>query len=239
MNMHNGAMNVGLLSQKSHRFAADVEFLKGLRLQAARAHEFCGSARRILALIAAGRAAEPCFWIRPDWGRERINPEGVLSYANPGKLIFVSPLRGEDLLWSTEETLRSGAVPLVVADLPEPPSLTAVRRLHLAAETGAERTGVPPTAILLAPGEGGAPGIETRWHMAPRHAGDMTRWRLERRRARSEPPKAWHVVIRGSGPVLESVPESDTVRAAGTGRTLQASDELNSEPQLARLQASA
>ena len=215
-------MNVSLLAQKSRRFAADVEFLKGLGLQAARAHEFCGPARRMLALIAAGRAAEPCFWIRPEWGREQVNPEGMLPYANPGKLIFISPLRKEDLLWSTEETLRSGAVPLVVVDVPEPPGITSVRRLHLAAEAGAERTGVAPTAILLTPGEGGARGIETRWHIVPRHAGGLTRWRLERRRARSDPPKAWDVVMRGSRLALERIPDIDTSSAAGAGQALKA-----------------
>jgi len=86
--------------------------------------------------------------------------------------------------------LRAGVVPLVVADLPGAPALTPVRRMHLAAESGSQ-TGTPPLGLLLTPGNGGAQGAETRWHMAPDHEGEKRQWRLERRRARALPPQAW------------------------------------------------
>jgi len=186
----------------------------GLSLACGRVHEFCGPARRTLALAVAGAGVTrpgtapgpggskgareplvapsgPVLWIQPDWVAERLYPAGFAAFCDPGRLVFVTCLRAEDLLWSAEEALRSGAVSLVVADLPSPPALTPVRRLHLAAEAGGAQTGVPPLGLLLTPGPGGAQGVESRWHMAPRHDARTSRWRLERRRARGAAPGDW------------------------------------------------
>jgi len=169
-------------------------------LPLARAHEFCGPARHMLALLVAGVTKGEVFWIAPGWERDTLNPDGMAPLAGPERFVFLGPRRGEDLLWTLEEVLRSGAVALAVAELPAPPGMTAVRRLHLAAETGAEAaassgTGAP-LALLLTPGEGGAPGIETRWHMAPAHSPGAAGWRLSRRRARTLPPQEWHLTGR-------------------------------------------
>lgn len=83
--------------------------------------------------------------------------------------------------------MRAGAVSLVIVDLP-PPALTPVRRIHLAAETGGPM-GTAPLGLLLTPGDGGAHGVGTRWHMAPTHEDATQRWRLERHRARTLPPQ--------------------------------------------------
>jgi hypothetical protein len=52
--------------------------------------------------------------------------------------------------------------------------------------------------ILLTPGDGGAPGVETRWHLAPAPgwaAGGAPRWRLTRARARMAPPMTWEMIL--------------------------------------------
>jgi protein ImuA len=187
------------ISRKGAKPRPAHSFLGTLRLDRGRVHEFCGPARRSLALMAAGdlasgqavgQAGGPVLWIAPGWIPERLNAEGVLPFLNPGRLIFVLPKRPDDLLWVMEEALRSGAVPLVVADLPEPPALTPVRRLQLAAETGAA-TGTAPLGLILTPGDGGASGVESRWHLAPAHGVTTSNWQLQRRRARMEPPRQW------------------------------------------------
>jgi protein ImuA len=173
---------------------AGQALLGDLTLAPGRVHEFCGTARRTLALTLARRMTGPVFWIAPGWSADRLNPEGVLSFLDPGRLIFVTPRRAEDLLWSMEEVLRAGAVPLVVADLPAPPALTPVRRLQLAAETGAAEGRLVPLGLLLTPGRGGAAGAESRWECLPRHAGTARAdraWTLHRRRARTAPEAEW------------------------------------------------
>lgn len=168
-------------------------FLGDLHLAEARVHEFCGPARRTLALALARDCTGPVFWIVPGWSPDRLYTPTVARWIDPGRLFFLTPRRAEDLLWTMEEALRPGIVPLVVADLPGTPALTPVRRLHLAAETGAAMA-APPLGLLLCPGAGGAPGVESRWSFAPAHAGDRSAWRLERMRARTAPPARWEVV---------------------------------------------
>ena len=145
-----------------------------------RVHEICGPARRTLAVMLAARAAGPVLWALPAWRREYLYPPGLAAFLDPARLIRAACPKPVDLLWTAEEALRSGAVGAVVAELEAPPALTPVRRLQLAAEAGGGRV----TAFLLTPETGGAPGVESRWHAAPRPGGG---WRLRRLRARMAP----------------------------------------------------
>ena len=97
-----------------------LPFLGSLRLDLARVHEFCGPARRTLALMAARNGAGPVLWISPAWAGDTLNAQGVVPFIQPGRLIFVRPVRGEDIMWVMEEALRSAALGLVVAELAEP-----------------------------------------------------------------------------------------------------------------------
>jgi protein ImuA len=187
-------MDLTRITRASHRRDRPCAPLLGrFRLAAGRTHEACGPARRRLALWLARGTQGPVMWIRPAWHPDRLHMAGVQAEMEPGRLIFVEPVRIEDILWSMEEALRAGIVPLVVADLTDPPGLTPVRRLHLAAETGAEKSGRAPLGLLLTPGDGGAPGVETRWRLDPAHADAAPGWRLRRLRSRDAPPGNWAV----------------------------------------------
>lgn len=181
------------LIRESHRGRPALTALDEIVLPLARVHELCGPARHMLALVIAGATAGPILWIAPSSASAQLYPDTVAGRIAPGRLIFVRPRRSEDLLWAMEEALRSGAVPLVVTEVPEPPPLTPVRRLHLAAEAGSQAGRCAPLGLVLTPGEGGTAGVETRWHMAPRHAPGRTGWHLECRRARMAPPRAWRL----------------------------------------------
>ncbi|WP_425098049.1 ImuA family protein [Tropicibacter sp. S64] len=187
-----------LLSRRPHRPPEALTLWEEVRLPMARVHELCGRARRTLALWLAGQMTGDVFWIAPERGRavdmggaNGLNPDGMVRWVQPGRVVFVSPRNTADLMWCMEEVLRSGAVPLVVLDLAEPPAMTPVRRLHLAAETGAAVGLCQPLGLLLTPGSGGAAGIETRWSLDPAHRAGRDLWRLERLRARMLPPQGW------------------------------------------------
>ena len=182
--------------------ASELTLAPGVALARARAHEAAGPARTVFALLAAARLAGPVLWLQPAWSGERPMGDGLRAFLDPGRLVFVRTRKPAERLWAAEEALRSGEVPLVVADLPEPPALLAVRRLHLAAESGALSAGEAPLALLLTPGCGGAPGIETRWVLAPapgRGHGGNPHWRLSRARARMAPERSWKAWLEDGG----------------------------------------
>lgn len=190
-------LNPTLLTRAPQRDRPALMLTGDIRLTLARLHEACGPARRSFAIWLAGAVQRqgpgPVIWIAPRHLPDRPNPDGIAGLARPEGFLHLSPQRPEDLLWCMEESLRSGAAPLVVADLPGPPALTPVRRLHLAAETGAAEGVFAPIGLILTPDMGGAPGVETRWHMAPAHAPDRQGWTLRRLRARQAPPRDWHL----------------------------------------------
>jgi protein ImuA len=191
-------------AQNSVTLAADVA------LDCGRAHEIVGRARQALALMVAARLQGPVLWLGPFWADERPMGDGVAALLEPRRMIFGRARTGPEILWAAEEALRSGVVPLVVAETPAPPGLTPVRRLHLAAEAGAAR-GTAPLALLLLPGDGGAAGVETRWRAdpAPGWARDgRPRWRLARLRARMAPPAAWEARLAPGGLALAPLPQA-------------------------------
>lgn len=131
-------------------------------LSAGRVHEATGPGRLAFALALAGETSGAVLWVMDVRRREVPCPQGIGPLLDPGRLILVRPTGPLAALQATEESLRSGAVPLVIADLDAAPDLTQSRRLQLAASTGGGR------GLCLVPERGlGANAAETRWHCAP------------------------------------------------------------------------
>ncbi len=173
------------------------------------------------AAALAGKAqrarARPIVWIAPRTGpRESLYAPGLAGFGlDPADLIAVRiPLSRQEgggdfaatALWAMEEALRAPTVGLVCAEIEEM-SLTASRRLQLAAETGgglglllrrdAGRdvgTALPPTACI------------SRWRIAALPGGPAmiagaeysnlpgpARWQAELLRARGGRPRTWQL----------------------------------------------
>ncbi|RWR09257.1 hypothetical protein D2T29_16220 [Sinirhodobacter populi] len=131
-----------------------------LRLRSARVHDAEGRGRAGFALFQAVRFSGPIFWITLAHDRDRLMPislpDGVAE-----RLHLIEARSETDLLWAIEETLRAKSVGLVIAEPEKPMSLTAGKRLQLAAEAG--RT----TGLLLIREGGGSNAAETRWKCDP------------------------------------------------------------------------
>lgn len=195
--MHSAA---ALLSRRPHQPPPSVTLgHPDIALALGRVHELCGSARRTLALALAARAGSPVIWIGTNKVAETLNADGIADLMPPGALVFVQGERSTTALWAMEEALRSGTAPVVIADLQTPPTMTPVRRLHLAAETGCGVGRCRPLALLLTPDVGGAPGIETRWALHPAHRPSIQRWTLDQLRARMAPPRDWLMELTAQG----------------------------------------
>lgn len=189
-----------LLSRRSHRPAPTVTLGDPeIALRLGRVHELCGAARYTLALSLAAQLGGPLVWITLQDSTEFISPDVIADHITPGHVLFVEAAKRDMLLWTMEEALRDGHAPIVVGDMTAPPTMVRIRRLHLAAEAGCGAGAFHPLALLLTPGEGGAPGIETRWSLEPAHHNGAGHWTLSRLRARMAPPRDWLMTLGPSG----------------------------------------
>lgn len=127
-----------------------------LALAGGRVHEAQGRGRRAFAVFQAARHPGQVVWILPDHAPQMLLP-GALPEGLPARLMLLRPKGETDLHWSLEETLRAAPVALVIAEPEKPLSLTAGRRLQLAAEAGGT-TGL----VLIQDGQG-SNSAETRW----------------------------------------------------------------------------
>lgn len=148
-----------------------------LRLAPARVHEAEGAGRRAFALMQATRHPGPLVWVLPAHAPDQPFlpglPEGV------GERLHIVRVRSDtDLLWAAEESLRAAPVGFVIAEPGKPLTLTAGRRLQLAAEAG------HTTGLLLICEGAGSNAAETRWHCAPLPAetpdSTLHRWLLRK-----------------------------------------------------------
>jgi len=144
-------------------------------LKSGRSHELTGAAASSFAAIFAGGCSGPVMWISEGWQREELHPSGFAQFCDPQKLLLVKAKGETDLLASFEETLRSGVMSVVIAELNTALGLTAGRRLQLAAKAGRA------TGLSIIPEGMGSNAAETRWRCNPLYDPDdstLQQWEL-------------------------------------------------------------
>lgn len=169
-------------------------------LATAAVHEVTGSAGGGFAALIAGRvcrAGKPVLWCVEAGSKAVLYGPGLAAFGvATERLVIVQCRTADEMLWAMEEGLREEAVGLVIGEPAKPVSLTASRRLQLAAEAGGT------TGLILCRGEvGGAlapSAVTTRWRADSRPAfgngASKTRWQLALRRCRgAERETSWDV----------------------------------------------
>lgn len=174
-----------------------------LTLAPARVHEAMGRGRRAFALFQAARHPGPLVWILPAHAADMPMLPG-LPRGIGERLHLLRPAGETDLLWCVEEALRAAPVGLVIAEPDKPLSLTAGRRLQLAAEAG--RT----TGLMLIRQEAGSNATQSRWMCEPQaHSGaDSTLHRWSRIKNKSGTCESWIVNWHGATAAFHLVPEA-------------------------------
>lgn len=168
-----------------------------------RVHEAEGRGRRAFALFQAVRHPGSLVWILPAHAPElpmlRGLPRGVGE-----RLHLLRPNGETDLLWCIEEALRAAPVSLVIAEPEKPLSLTAGRRLQLAAEAG--RT----TGLMLIRQDAGSNAAETRWTCEPvaSMAADSTRHQWNINKNKKGTLGSWVVNWNGASAAVHMVSEA-------------------------------
>lgn len=171
-------------------------------LRPRRVHEAEGRGRRAFALFQAARHTGPLVWVAPAHA-----PELPMLRGLPGgvgeRLYLLRPQNETDLLWCVEETLRAAPVALVIAEPEKPLSLTASRRLQLAAEAG--RT----TGLMLIRQDAGSNATETRWHCEPlASAADSTLHKWDLKKNKRGTLGGWVVNWNGASAAFHMVSEA-------------------------------
>ncbi|MFS4581322.1 ImuA family protein [Phaeobacter sp. C3_T13_0] len=157
-------------------------------LKRGRVHEVYGPGSFGFFAALMGQTSGTTLWIRENYRLECINPQGLSEFTNPSQLLIANVRHQTDGLASAEEALREKAVTLVMVDISKPLSLTAGRRLQLAAKAGNS------TGLCVIPEGMGSHAAETRWYCHPVfQSQDSTQQRWSLIKNKSGTLGSWHV----------------------------------------------
>lgn len=159
-------------------------------------HELSGTGALRFGLLLLARLEAPVLWCRPRQGNQLpYGPALQQAGLATERLLFAFTDRQQDLLWTMEEGLRTGAVAAVLSEPREVLDLTISRRLQLAAETG----GSIGLVVDDRPGRRRGPlapsALYSRWRVtpAPTSGHEHAAWQLELLRCRGGARGDWRI----------------------------------------------
>lgn len=163
--------------------APDLDLLKS-----ARVHEATGSGRRTFALAVAAQLEGTVMWLQDVSDANLLHPPGIAAFVEPARVLLATPSGTKSILQVMEEVLRSGVIPLVIAELREAPDLTESRRLQLSAGTGGGRglcliperklrSNAAESRWRCSPLPGGG-GARQHWEIVKNKKGRLGQWRV-------------------------------------------------------------
>lgn len=176
-----------------------ADFAQCYPLRRGRAHEVCGAGATYFAATCCNFTQKPVMWISPAWQAQSLNPVGLSQFCNPAQILLARARTQVDQLAVAEDSLRSGAVGLVICEVTEALTLTHGRRLQLAAEAGRS------TGLVLMPEGMGNNATETRWHCTPLFAPRRT----DEFPPRDSTRQRWDIIKNKSGTLASWVTEWD------------------------------
>lgn len=157
-------------------------------LKSSRYHEVTGAGAYSFASVCCGYTTGKAIWLVEGWTHEVVNPHGLQTHCDPHQVLVGKCSNSSDVLAAAEEALRSGVVTLVIAELTKPLSLTAGRRLQLAAEVGGS------TGLMIVSDGMGSNATQTRWHVSPVYSSnDSTQMRWSLIKNKSGTNAGWEV----------------------------------------------
>ena len=156
----------------------------------ARMHEVCGAGAISFAAVLMSALSGKVLWIHEAHRVEHLNPLGLAPFADPARLLMAKASDQMDRLAVAEDALRAGVLDMVVVQISKPLSLTAGRRLQLAAKAGKS------IGLCLIPEGMGSNATETRWFARPvlnDAPGDSTLFHWSLIKNKSGTFGSWHV----------------------------------------------
>lgn len=113
-----------------------VQLSQSVTLMRRRMHEVTGLAADSFAASVMACTSGPSVWIGRARDVRSVCPLAALKFFDPNRIITTECISRQEILWASEQALRSKGADTVIIHLSQGPNLRESRRLQLAAEEG-------------------------------------------------------------------------------------------------------